>query len=290
MSDFKSKINYLNQLKNMGIEYYCSNDKDHAALHKAFFSHDHSKEKAEAHNPQIPSRDDFKDGNIGLSMQQTQTPQADNNNSPISTARRLADSATTIENLREIVMNFELCNLKKLAINTVFSDGNPNADYMFIGEAPGATEDKMGIPFCGESGKLLDNILASINVSRKTNAYITNTVFWRPPANRAPTQEEIDICRPFVEKHIALIKPKIIILVGSVAATGLLGKHAGITRIRQEYYSYSNQYLSAPITTTSIFHPAYLLRQPMQKKTTWYDLLKIKHYVRENKILEQVRS
>jgi DNA polymerase len=109
-------------------------------------------------------------------------------------------------------------------------------------------------------------------------------VFWRPPANRAPTQEEVDICRPFVEKHIALVKPKLIILVGSVAATCLLGKHAGISKIRQEYYSYSNQYLSTPIPTTAIFHPAYLLRQPMQKKTTWYDLLKIEEFAHLNKI------
>jgi DNA polymerase len=155
---------------------------------------------------------------------------------------------------------------------------------MFVGEAPGSSEDEQGIPFCGESGKLLDNILSSINISRKHNAYITNTIFWRPPANRQPTQEEIDICRPFVEKHIALIKPRLIILVGNVAATSLLGKNAGISKIRQEYYLYNNQYLSQPIHTTSIFHPAYLLRQPIQKKTTWYDLIKIKEFIDENNL------
>lgn len=197
-------------------------------------------------------------------------------------ARELADKATNLEELKKSLMAFEGCSLKKLANNTVFADGNPNSSIMLIGEAPGSTEDAQGIPFCGESGQLLDKILASINISRKHNAYITNTVFWRPPANRQPTLDEIDICRPFVEKHIALIKPKLIILVGNVAATSLLGKNAGVTKIRQEYYWYTNPYLIDPIQTTAIFHPAYLLRQPLQKKTTWYDLLRIQEFVNIN--------
>ncbi|WP_341757090.1 MULTISPECIES: uracil-DNA glycosylase family protein [unclassified Candidatus Tisiphia] len=201
-------------------------------------------------------------------------------NDAISLSRTLADSANSLEELKKLLMDFDGCGLKKLANKTVFADGNPQSSIMFIGEAPGSSEDAEGIPFCGESGKLLDNVLASINISRKHNAYITNTVFWRPPANRQPTQEEIDICRPFVEKHIALINPKLIVLVGNVAATSLLGKNAGISKIRQEYYLYTNQYLIKPIQTTSIFHPAYLLRQPMQKKTTWYDLIKIHDYIR----------
>lgn len=283
MRDFELKINSLNWFQAMGLEYYCSTNKDHRRLREKFFSE--IKPAATTQNlvvaPSINS-------NTKLEASSMQKTLIKNENSIVSQARKLAESATTIAELKEIVMNFDGCNLKKMAQSTVFCDGNPSAPYMFIGEAPGATEDKMGIPFCGESGKLLDNILASIDVSRKTNAYITNTVFWRPPANRAPTPEEIDICRPFVEKHIALASPKMIILVGSTAATSLLGKHAGITKIRQEYYSYSNQYLRSPITTTAIFHPAYLLRQPMQKKTTWYDLLKIKQYVVDNKILESL--
>ncbi|WP_425364469.1 uracil-DNA glycosylase family protein [Candidatus Tisiphia endosymbiont of Mystacides longicornis] len=200
----------------------------------------------------------------------------------ISLSRSLANSASSLEELKQLLMDFNGCGLKKLANKTVFADGNPQSSIMFIGEAPGSSEDAEGIPFCGESGKLLDNVLASINISRKHNAYITNTVFWRPPANRQPTQEEIDICRPFVEKHIALINPKLIILVGNVAATSLLGKNAGISKIRQEYYLYTNQYLIKPIKTTAIFHPAYLLRQPMQKKTIWYDLIKIQEYINAN--------
>lgn len=196
--------------------------------------------------------------------------------------RNLVKQITNLEQLRNLVMEFEGCSLKKLSTNTVFADGNPKASIMLIGEAPGANEDKMGIPFCGESGKLLDNMLATIGISRQDNAYITNTIFWRPPANREPTQEEINICKPFIEKHIALINPKLIILVGSTAATSLLGKHAGITKIRQEYYQYHNEYLAHPITMTAIFHPAYLLRQPLQKKTAWYDLLKIQQFIKEN--------
>ncbi|HJD55338.1 MAG TPA: uracil-DNA glycosylase [Rickettsia endosymbiont of Pyrocoelia pectoralis] len=209
-------------------------------------------------------------------------PDINKSHDNIGLARSLADKANNIEELKESLLNFNGCELKKLANNTVFGDGNPKAPIMLIGEAPGSNEDLKGIPFCGESGNLLDNMLHAIGVSRKNNAYITNTVFWRPPANRQPTLEEVDICRPFVEKHIALINPKLIILVGSTAATSLLGKNAGITKIRQEYYFYTNKYLSAPIQTTSIFHPAYLLRQPSQKRTSWYDLLKIKEYLEHN--------
>ncbi|WP_417904913.1 uracil-DNA glycosylase family protein [Candidatus Tisiphia endosymbiont of Micropterix aruncella] len=234
------------------------------------------------------SRDDIKrSGNnikeVQMPLRKTPTKSPVDSNSEehsnIQLARDLADAASSLEELKKLLMDFNGCSLKKLANKTVFADGNPQSSIMFIGEAPGSNEDAQGIPFCGESGKLLDNVLASINISREHNAYITNTVFWRPPANRQPTQEEIDICRPFVEKHIALINPKLIVLVGNVAATSLLGKNAGISKIRQEYYLYTNQYLSKPIQTTSIFHPAYLLRQPMQKKTTWYDLLKIHEYI-----------
>lgn len=191
-------------------------------------------------------------------------------------ARDLADKATNLEELRHAVMNFDLCDLKKGAKNTVFADGAPSAKIMLLGEAPGATEDEKSIPFCGESGMLLDEMLASIGLSRKENVYISNTVFWRPPANRAPTKEEISICKPFVEKHISLINPSAIILVGGTAAKSLLGDHVQISKIRKEYYQYKNQYLKNSIVITGIFHPAYLLRSPLNKKDSWFDLLKIK--------------
>ena len=194
-------------------------------------------------------------------------------------SRALADAASTLEALRAALMSFDGCELKKTATNTVFGDGVPTSKIMLIGEAPGATEDEQGIPFCGESGKLLDNMIAAIGLSRGENVYITNTIFWRPPANRRPTDEEIAICRPFVEKHIALIKPDLLILVGSTAVTSLLGDHLQISKIRQEYYQYKNDYLDKSITTTALFHPAYLMRQPFQKKTSWYDLLKIQEFL-----------
>jgi DNA polymerase len=198
-----------------------------------------------------------------------------------SGSRALADKASSIEELRSIVMNFDGCNLKKTALNTVFADGVTNAKFMLIGEAPGASEDEKGIPFCGASGNLLDNIISSIGMSRKENAYISNSVFWRPPANRRPTEEEIEICKPFVEKHIALIKPDLLILVGATAVSALLGKQLKISEIRQEYYDYSNKYLENSIKTTALFHPAYLLRQPGQKRAMWYDLLKIKAFIED---------
>ena len=274
MNDFKIKINSICWLEAQGIEYYCSLNQNHLNF--------------ESINAPKLFQKTATQNNMNLKNFQ----ELEMNDNPIkddttSQARTLADNANSISELKKIITKFEGCGLKKLATNTVFSDGNIQAPFMFIGEAPGATEDKMGIPFCGDSGKLLDNMLESIGVSRMHNAYITNTVFWRPPANRPPTQSEIDICRPFVEKHIALIKPKIIILVGSTAATSLLGKHAGISKIRQEYSLYSNKYTTNAIPITAIFHPAYLLRQPLQKKTTWYDLLRIKSYVEENNILSE---
>jgi uracil-DNA glycosylase family 4 len=195
------------------------------------------------------------------------------------TSRNIVDSIKTLEELEVAINTFDGCDLKKGATNTVFADGIKTAKIMLIGEAPGASEDAEGIPFCGDSGQLLDNILKTINLSRKTNLYITNTIFWRPPANRRPTQEEIEICRPFVEKHIALINPKLLILVGATAVSSLLGPDLQISTIRQNYYSYHNPYLATPITTTALFHPAYLLRQPFQKKSTWLDLLKIQKFL-----------
>lgn len=187
-----------------------------------------------------------------------------------------------LEELKKAITSFDGCDLKKTATNIVFGDGYIDAKIMLIGEAPGAEEDEQGIPFCGDSGKLLDNMLASIGLSREKNVYITNTIFWRPPANRRPTKEEIALCRPFVEQHIALVKPKLLILVGSTAVSSLLGDSLEISKIRQEYYSYTNEYLAEPISTTAIFHPAYLMRQPSQKKQAWYDLLKIKEFISKN--------
>jgi DNA polymerase len=202
----------------------------------------------------------------------------------VAYARFIADNATSIEGLRGELEKFEGCSIKKTAMNTVFCDGTAHSEIMLIGEAPGANEDIQGRPFCGDSGKLLDSMLASIGLSRDKNFYITNTIFWRPPGNRRPTDEELEICLPFVEKHIALIKPKVILLVGATAVTSILKSKESISKLRQKFFKYNNSYLEQPIDTTSIFHPSYLLRQPSQKRLVWHDLLNFKQFLRSNNI------
>ena len=201
---------------------------------------------------------------------------ANDSNDLSENARSLAEQCNTLDELRQALENFDGLSIKKTATNLVFADGNPNAEIMAIGEAPGANEDEEGIPFCGASGKLLDQILLSIGLDRKINLYITNSIFWRPPANRKPTPEENAVCLPFVEKHIAILKPKLILLVGATAAATLLDSTETISRLRTKFYQYKNRYLQKAIPVAVIFHPSYLLRQPQQKKTVWFDLLKIK--------------
>ncbi len=198
-------------------------------------------------------------------------------------ARKIADNVQNLDELKAALMNFDLCELKFGAKNLVFADGTSSSEIMLIGEAPGATEDEQGIPFCGVSGQLLDNMLYAIGLLRKKNFYITNTVFWRPPDNRQPTPEEVEICRPFVEKHISLIKPKIIVLVGGVAVASLLGPEQQISKIRGHIYQYSNPYIQN-VCVTAIFHPAYIIRQPLKKKTAWFDLLQLKKTLQKNNI------
>ncbi len=189
---------------------------------------------------------------------------------------KAADAATTLDDLYAAIRGFNGCALKKTASHTVIAEGNPASGLMFIGEAPGAEEDKAGVPFCGPSGQLLDTMLRYIGLTRQTDFYITNVCFWRPPGNRAPNDAEIEICRPLVEKHIALVNPKRLVLVGGVAAKALLKSEQGITRLRGQIFSYQNDYMSAPIPAHAIYHPSYLLRQPMAKKQAWGDLLALK--------------
>ena len=194
----------------------------------------------------------------------------------VADARALADAANDLATLEAAVRNFTGCALKKTATNTVFAEGVATSRLMFIGEAPGAEEDRAGVPFCGPSGQLLNRMLRFIGLDRATNFYITNTLFWRPPGNRQPTEEELAICRPFVEKHIALVDPKIIVLVGGTATKSVLNEMRGITRLRGQIFSYSNAYLSQPVPVHVIYHPSYLLRQPLAKKQCWADLLALK--------------
>ena len=217
----------------------------------------------------------------------TKLDKKNNMNGFIKTEKEVdsSDKIAAINALKAEVCRFKDLDICLTANNVVFSEGPPSANIMLVGEAPGAEEDKRGIPFCGRSGKLLDKMLEAINLSRRTNAYITNTVFWRPPNNRRPTSKELDACMPFVERHISIIKPKLIILVGATAVESLLGKPAAMHKIRQKIFFYANQHLDSKISCTAIFHPSYLLRQPNQKKLAWEDLKFIEKYIKENLIL-----
>ena len=193
-----------------------------------------------------------------------------------ASATHLAQAANTVAELKAAVESYTGCGLKQFASRTVFADGNPEARVMFIGEAPGADEDRQGLPFVGVSGKLLDRMLASVGLNRATNAYITNVVFWRPPGNRAPTDEEIASCLPFVVRHIELVDPAVLVFVGGLAAKTLLAKAVGITKLRGHWYEYETPGLPRPVPAMALFHPAYLLRSPQQKRFAWRDLLAIK--------------
>ena len=190
-------------------------------------------------------------------------------------ARSLAHSAESMEELAEKLCSFEGCSLKKTATNTVFGDGNPESLIMFVGEAPGADEDRLGRPFVGVSGQLLDRMLAAISLDRDS-AYISNILPWRPPGNRNPTPDEILLCLPFVERQIELVAPYILVLVGGTAAKTLLGRKEGIMKLRGQWFDYASPGLSCPVKARAVFHPAYLLRSPAQKQKAWQDLLEIR--------------
>jgi uracil-DNA glycosylase len=185
----------------------------------------------------------------------------------------------TLEELRQALERFEGCSLKKTALNVVFSDGNPQAKVMLIGEAPGADEDRQGKPFVGMSGQLLTKAFECAGFERNKHLYISNTIFWRPPGNRQPTQQELEACFPFTERHIELINPKVLILVGGTAVKALLKTNEGITKLHGKWLEYKSPGLANPIPTMAIYHPAYLLRSPGRKKELWMDLLKIKEAV-----------
>ncbi len=192
--------------------------------------------------------------------------------------------AKTLDELRVELQAFEGCALKKTSKNLVFADGNAAASIMMIGEAPGEDEDRQGLPFVGVSGKLLDRMLGCIGLNR-TNTYISNIVPWRPPGNRNPTDSEVAVCLPFTEKHIAIVKPKFLILLGAVAVKSLLKTKDGITKIRGKVFTYtytgieSGQSVSIPCFP--MFHPAYLLRQASQKRLAWNDLLHFKKAIEQ---------
>ena len=186
----------------------------------------------------------------------------------------IARDANSIEDLRERLEAFAGCALKFTATNTVFADGNPSSDIMLIGEAPGVDEDRQGLPFVGASGKLLNRILSALGQER-SSVYISNILFWRPPGNRSPTAAETAACLPFVKRHIELAQPKILVFLGGSSSKVMLGRAEGIMRLRGKWFEYTSDGLEAPIPAMPTFHPAFLLRQPAQKREAWQDFLTI---------------
>ncbi len=186
-----------------------------------------------------------------------------------------------LNKLKVSINNIKNCELKKNASNQVFADGNPNASIMLLGEGPGANEDKEGLPFVGRAGQLLDKMLLSINLNRE-NVYITNVVNYRPPENRKPTDEEITRYFPYLKKHIEIICPKILILLGSTALNTIIGNEEVISKARGKWIE--KKIGNCKTLVIASFHPAFLMRQPDQKKMAWHDLKMVKKKVFELKI------
>ena len=196
----------------------------------------------------------------------------------VMAAREAARAATSLEALREILSRFEGCALRATATQLVFADGNPQSRVMFVGEAPGRDEDLAGLPFVGRSGKLLDRMMTAIGLDRSC-AYIANIVPWRPPGNRTPTPQESAICLPFTLRQIELANPDILVCLGGPAAQTLLGIKGGITSIRGRWFRYQSG--AREIRALAPWHPAYLLRQPLQKRLVWRDFLALKKALEE---------
>jgi uracil-DNA glycosylase len=191
----------------------------------------------------------------------------------VASAQELAAAARTLPELQAAVAAFEGCGLKRTATNTVFADGVAGAPLMIIGEAPGADEDRIGRPFVGRSGQLLDRMLAAIGMDRQRDVYITNVLFWRPPGNRKPTGDEIAACLPFVWRHIALAAPRLVLLCGGTATAALLARPDGITRLRGRSFTMTGPGLPDGVPALATYHPSFLLRAPARKGEAWSDFL-----------------
>jgi DNA polymerase len=201
--------------------------------------------------------------------QRTPTPPAETERA----ARETAMAAATLDELRQVLERFDGCNLRSTATQLVFADGNPAGRVMFVGEAPGRDEDIQGLPFVGRSGRLLDRMMAAIGLDR-SSVYIANVVPWRPPGNRTPTPQETAACRPFIARQIQLADPDFLICLGAPAAAELMNNRDGILRFRGQWRDYDTG--SRLIRAMATLHPAYLLRQPLQKRLAWRDFLTLR--------------
>ena len=199
-------------------------------------------------------------------------------------AAALAAGATTLEALREAIQTFDGSPLRETATRIVFADGIPGAPVMVVGEAPGADEDRQGKPFVGVSGQLLDRMFGSVGLSRATNLYLSNILPWRPPGNRTPSDAEAALFLPFLLRHVALARPRLLVLAGGVSAKALLNTREGITRVRGKW----NQVTLADgtvIPALPMLHPAYLLRNPAAKREAWADLLALRRRMKDGGIV-----
>jgi uracil-DNA glycosylase len=201
-------------------------------------------------------------------------PQNAHRGSPLdaseTSARALAEGATDLETLKSIMADFDGCALRRTATQLVFADGVPGSRIMFVGEAPGGEEDRIGRPFVGRAGQLLDRMLGAIGLDRQT-VYIANVVPWRPPGNRTPTPQETQICLPFIERQIDLADPEYLVCLGGSAVRALLSVQGGILRTRGSWFAYPRQN-GREIRALAMLHPAFLLRQPAHKRFAWADM------------------
>ena len=195
-------------------------------------------------------------------------------------ARQICSQAETLDDLKKMVEGFEGCALRLTANKTVFGCGSAQADLLLIGEAPGADEDRSGVPFVGRSGHLLDKMLHAIHINRE-ECFVTNILPWRPPGNRTPTDAEIAVCLPFLKRQIELVRPKIILVLGGSAANALLDNIEPISKLRGKWLDYTTT-KGEKIPVLASFHPAYLLRNSAQKAKAWSDLLRVKQKLCEN--------
>lgn len=225
--------------------------------------------------PLAPARDGPDDPTPQARDLLTRAPAA--NTAPVDqsarAARDIAGAAATLDQLRDALAEFDGCNLRLTATQLVFADGNPEGRVMFVGEAPGRDEDIQGLPFVGRSGQLLDRMLAAIGLDRNS-VYIANVVPWRPPGNRTPTPQETAICRPFLERQIELADPDYLVFLGAASAKEMLNTSEGILRLRGRWRDYDTG--RRTIRAMATLHPAYLLRQPLQKRLAWRDFLTLK--------------
>jgi DNA polymerase len=236
------------------------------AVRTGHASRDSGSERLQAASPAVPTASSQR-SNVAV-PDETQAARA----------RELARNAATLEELRDLLAGFDGCNLKSTAKNLVFADGNPEAPLMLVGEAPGRDEDLEGLPFVGRSGQLLDRMLAAIGRDRGS-AYIANVIPWRPPGNRTPTPQETEICRPFIERMIELVNPRVLVNLGGPSAKTLLNTTEGILRLRGNWRVHTTA-SGIAIPAMPTLHPAYLLRNPAHKKLAWRDFLEVKAKLR----------